>query len=103
MEGRWQKVRALALVDGRHVRASHAASCCRRIEIESKVQFKPVLAQCPEGINQVFTQQPSDGIDTQAHAGSLRFSRGSRFFPLIIRIEAASATLHSAGCHPAAD
>ena len=69
---------------------------CRatRIEVESKVAFKPTIASSPAGPNQEFRQQPADGVDTVSNAADLRYVPGARFFPLIIRLEAAAATAH---------
>lgn len=69
-----------------------------RIEIESKVTFNPTVTTSPMGLNQEFCQQPSDGIDTAANGSELRFAAGGRFFPLIIRLEAAAAAVHGAPC-----
>lgn len=61
----------------------------RRIGVESKLQYKPRLAQRSAGLSQTFDQRPEDAIDTAANEDYLAYNAQSSFFPIIIRLEAA--------------
>ena len=66
--------------------------CGNSIGIESKLQYKPRLMQRSAGLNQAFDQRPEDAIDTVANKDYLGYNPRSKFFPIIIRIEAAAPT-----------
>ena len=70
------------------------------IGVESKLQYKPRLTQRSAGLNQAFDQRAEDAIDTAANKDYLEYNPQSSFFPIIIRIEAASPTVTAPGRAP---